>query len=250
MALSRIQQKNNQETTLPRRRRVKAEVHDAIQLRIVDGLLMAFGPEGDPVPPALLRMVSREGPTSFLEQDSGAAVDCERVLTVFGVQQRGALADRPGDRWIRAMLGLEGSFEPTPPELLEEEPNDPLPDLPALAALNGDGGAPKAGRLTAAEDVASDNRRTVLISFDAAEEAKMAKADALLFRGLVESMTLSAGNFDPLLEAWVLRPDELDSLRLDIEEDAPGTLAIGIDAIVIRGNGDRWSIGTKIIDLS
>lgn len=247
MALSRILRQGDQEATLPRRRRIEAEVNDTVQLRIVDGLLMAFGPDGDPVTPTFLRTISSEGPTSFLEQDSGKAIDSERVLTVFGVQQRGALSDRQGDRWIRAMLGLEGSFEPTPLELLEQESNDPLPDLPSMRATTRDDDGLRAAT---AADAASGKPRTVRVSFNAAEYAEMARADALLFRGLVEGMTLSAGNLDPLLDAWVLQPDDLARLTLEIGGDALGSLALEIEAIIIRGDGDRWSVGTKVIDLN
>jgi len=251
MAFSWILRKDNQDPVPPRRRRVRPEVHDSIQLRIQDGLLMAFGPENDPLPPALLRTVSKEGPTSFLERDSGQAVDCERVLTVFKVQQRGALSDRPGDGWIKAMLGLEGSFEQTPRELLEQEPNDPLPNPPFSFAENqGDDWLEESLSAEELEDDASRDGNAVTITFDAAEQARMKHADVLLFQGLDESVTLSAGHFDPELNAWILRPDDIDALTLEAAENAPRSFVIDVEAIIVHGDGDRWPVGRKIIDLA
>ncbi|MEM9441021.1 MAG: hypothetical protein AAGA73_11290, partial [Pseudomonadota bacterium] len=107
----------------------------SIQLSVQDGVLMAFGPEGDPVPPHLLKELctSRDGCTLRLKE--GQDVDSQRALAVFDAQQRGALASRESNRWVASFLGHEGSFEPTPQELLDREPNDELPPHPPSANM-------------------------------------------------------------------------------------------------------------------
>ncbi len=98
-----------------------------IHLRVEDGLLMAFGPDGDPLPPGLLTTTGEElrdhGPPLY----DGHPVDHERMVEILLAQRTGALAaeGRRCDRWIEAMLGVAGQFEPTPAGLLATEA-DPL----------------------------------------------------------------------------------------------------------------------------
>jgi hypothetical protein len=259
MAFSWVLRSNTEETTLPRRRRRAVEVHDTIHLRIDDGLLMAFGPDGDPVPPAMLRSASNSGTKGFLELDSGAVVDSQRVLEIFNAQRKGGHADYRSDGWVRAMLGLEGTYEPTPAELLEQEPDDPLPAIPDtpvdaeeldLGLADLDLGLVEASSPEPEEQHPSQETRTASISFDVPEHAMMAKADALVFQGLPEGIALSAGNFDPMLKAWVLRPSDTESLTLSAETDMPDSITFDVDAVIIRGEGDRWPIGTKTVHLA
>lgn len=91
---------------------------------------MAFGPEGDPVPASLARDVCAEADVKRLRLRNGISVDCQRALAVLEAQQRGKLSKTPSNRWIEAMLGIAGSFEPTPEALLEREPNDAMPPEP------------------------------------------------------------------------------------------------------------------------
>ena len=101
-----------------------------ITLRVEDGILMACGPDGDPVPPSLVKATVVTDPEGTFPLDTGALVSRQRVRDILEAQQRGGLSERPSDPWIEAMLGLVGSYEPTPPELLDSEPDTPMPRLP------------------------------------------------------------------------------------------------------------------------
>jgi hypothetical protein len=76
---------------------------------IRDGLLMVFGPDGDPVPPQVFGAAAAEQPDAALRLADGAQVPAERVAAVLDAQIGGRLggAGEDGDEpWIRAMLGL------------------------------------------------------------------------------------------------------------------------------------------------
>lgn len=206
----------------------------AICLRIEDGLLMAFGPDGDPVPPSLLKSVDADE----LILESGEWVDRQRVLDVLDAQQKGALCDHPNDKWIEAMLGLAGGFEPTASEHLAKEPDGPTPVLPDTAREGtGDADRPISEWVTP-------------LTFDTAECDQMAEADALLVRGLADGMSLSAGRFDPTLNGWVLSPGQLPALAVQRADSAASHVAIDVTAVSIEGNGKRWPAATKEIDLA
>jgi hypothetical protein len=80
-------------------------------LRIEDGLLMAFGPEGDPIPPAAFLATAAEQPDTEVALADGSRALAERVARVLDAQAKGRLAGQHADRargeaWIKAMLGL------------------------------------------------------------------------------------------------------------------------------------------------
>lgn len=210
----------------------------AICLRIEDGLLMAFGPDGDPVPPSLLKSTDADHAGDELILESGEWVDRQRVLDVLDAQQKGALCDHPNDKWVEAMLGLAGGFEPTTPERLAEEPDSPTPALPDTA-LEGrrDADGPISEWVTP-------------LTFDEADCDKMTEADALLVRGLADGMSLSAGRFDPALNGWVLSPGQLPALAVQRADNAASHVEIDVTAVSIEGNGNRWPAATKEIDLA
>ncbi len=97
---------------------------------------MAFGPEGDPVPPRLIDELCTGVDGSRLRLKGGAIVDSRRALTVFDAQSRGPLADRTSNRWVESFLGHVGGFEPTPQELLDQEPDGDLPPQPPSVYLS------------------------------------------------------------------------------------------------------------------
>jgi hypothetical protein len=103
--------------SMPKEPRAQSGSPAAIRLRIEGGLLMAFGPGGDPAPP---RLVASDHDAALL-LENGGLVDRQRALAVLEAQQKAPLAGVPNDRWIEAMLGLAGEFEPTDPALLERE---------------------------------------------------------------------------------------------------------------------------------
>ena len=80
-------------------------------LRIEDGLLMAFGPEGDPIPPAAFVAMAAEQPDAEVALEGGTRAPAQRVARMLDAQAKGPLAGPSGDwaggeAWIKAMLGL------------------------------------------------------------------------------------------------------------------------------------------------
>lgn len=210
-----------------------------ICLRVEDGLLMALGPEDDPMPPSLVRSMCAGDPKGTLQLENGETVDRRCVLNVLDAQQKGPLADEVSDGWIEAMLCLGGAFEPTTPEVLEQEPLGAMPSLP------DDGGEQ-------ASTKRPDPETEIItpLAFDKTEHRSMAKADALLFNGLQAGTSLSAGHYDPAIDGWVVRPGELPSLAVQRSENAPKSAEIDVIAIALQENGKRWPITTKTLELA
>ena len=121
-----------------------------VRLSIEGGLLMAFGPDGDPITPDLLKEACDHQPNVRLTMSNGGAVEQDRLLAVIDAQQRSRLADHKNDRWIRAMLGLEGGFEDASDSDLESESRAQIRRL----ALGMPG-----GETITLHDVDLDNRR-------------------------------------------------------------------------------------------
>jgi hypothetical protein len=97
-----------------------------VSLKIEDGLLMAFGPEGDPIPPVAFLPMAAEQPDAEIALADGSTAPAQRVAAVLDAQARGRLARQHGDRtggeaWIKAMLGV-----------------GPQPVLAAAAELRGE----------------------------------------------------------------------------------------------------------------
>ena len=83
---------------------------DQISLRIDDGLLMALGPDGDPLPPAAVVAAARAQPEAALRLGDGIVVPASRAVVVLEAQAAGPLAGMAdgasADEWLRSMLGL------------------------------------------------------------------------------------------------------------------------------------------------
>lgn len=239
MAFSWILGKRRQERDSDGYEGPSADVAGTINLRVEGGLLMAFGPEGDPMPPSLVTSACADDPKGTLQLESGKTVDRRRVLNVLDAQQKGPLADEPNDGWIEAMLCLGGAFEPTAPGVLEQEPLGIMPPLP-----DESDGQPSARRPDPETEVMTP------LTFDAAERRSMAKADALLINGLETGVSLSAGHYDSAIDGWVVRPDELPSLAVQRRESAEKTVDIDVTAIALKEEGKRWPIATKQMALA
>ena len=238
MAFSWVLRKRKSNDKAPDTEQASEPKAPAICLRIEDGLLMAFGPDGDPVPPSLVKSASADDHADELLLESGEWVDRKRVLDVLDAQQGASLADHPNDPWIEAMLGLSASFEPTPSDLLENEPDGPTPALPD-------------GALEAWDDADHLLSEWVTrLTFDQAERASMAAADALVVRGLTDGTSLSAGRFDQDLKGWVLSPSQLSGLAIQRADGATPQVEIDVTAVSIEGSGKRWPAATKAIDLA
>jgi hypothetical protein len=76
---------------------------------IEDGLLMVFGPDGDPIPPEIFAVAAAEQPDAGIEVRDGLPVAAERIAAVLDAQMRGQLGAAGGGAdhaWIEAMLGV------------------------------------------------------------------------------------------------------------------------------------------------
>ncbi len=216
-----------------------SDVAATISLRVEQGLLMAFGPDGDPIPPSLVKSACADDPKGTLQLESGKTVDRRCVLNVLDAQQKAPLADEPNDPWIEAMLCLGGAFEPLAPELLAKEPLGTMPPLP-------DDGS------NASSTSRPDPETEVMtpLASNAAEHRSMAKADALLVNGLKTGVGLSAGHFDPTIDGWVVRKADLPSLHIRRSESAAKAAKIDVTAIALQENARRWPVASKRIELA
>ncbi|MGI9419041.1 MAG: hypothetical protein ACR2RA_14525 [Geminicoccaceae bacterium] len=214
-----------QETTL------RAE---SIILRVENGLLMTFGPDGDPLPPDLVRSICAAGDGDTLTMETGHKVDQSRVLAILDAQQRGPLAEHRSSGWVRAMLGFSGGFEETPSDRLQSEPIGSAPPAPNLA--DGDEGP--------------DTEWLTPLPFGEAEIKALADADAILVHGLGGGMRLSTGHFDPMLNGWVVRPHEAPVLSVQRTDGADNSAEIDVTAVSIEGKGTRWPVITRHLQLA
>lgn len=106
---------------------------------IREGVLMVFGPEGDPLPPQAVIALAARQPGAGLAFGEEARIPADRIAAVLAAQTRGPLAPGASDAdaasWIEGMLGLG--------EDLEDEA-DPWPDAGAEDESVGLEGSPEA----------------------------------------------------------------------------------------------------------
>ena len=95
-----------------------------VALRIEDGLLMAFGADGDPLPPAVFAAAAQEQPGALV-RFGDTTVAPLRAAAVLEAQTRGPLTGASdgaaAERWIRSMLGLGPQPATTSAAELEDE---------------------------------------------------------------------------------------------------------------------------------
>lgn len=111
-----------------------------IKLTIEKGLVMAFGPEGDPITPEILKEACARQPDASLRLPDGFDVNRQRLIDVIDAQQGGKLAEQPSDDWIKAMLGAEGGFEQASPACLQREISEGKSMLVGRLTLDMPGG--------------------------------------------------------------------------------------------------------------
>ncbi|MEM7023510.1 MAG: hypothetical protein AAF637_13100 [Pseudomonadota bacterium] len=100
-----------------------------MELVIEDGLLMVFGPEGDPVPPAAFIELAAEQPEVTLSLADGIGASAARVAAVLEAQTLGRLgAAEHGDRWIQTMLREGEGPEQASDATIETELTDTWPE--------------------------------------------------------------------------------------------------------------------------
>jgi hypothetical protein len=100
---------------------------------IEEGLLMVFGPDGDPVPPRVFAAVAAADPAALLELPDGTTVPAARIAAVLSTQVLGRLGRfSQGSEWILAMLREAGRPEPASEDELraEQDASDALHERP------------------------------------------------------------------------------------------------------------------------
>jgi hypothetical protein len=116
-----------------------------MRLAIEEGLLMVFGPEGDPVPPQAFAVAAAAQPAALLELPDGTTAPAARIAAVLRAQVLGRLGrTSQGDEWILAMLREAGG-----PEQASED------DLRAEQDASGDVDVIAAGPLPESDDQAA-----------------------------------------------------------------------------------------------
>jgi hypothetical protein len=81
---------------------------ELMRAEIRDGVLMVFGPDGDPVPPQAVAAAAAAQPGAMVGWADGPAIEAERIAAVLEAQKDGRLGskDDGDDAWIKAMLGI------------------------------------------------------------------------------------------------------------------------------------------------
>lgn len=87
----------------------------ALRLLIDDGLVLAVGPSGDPIPPDLLQELADVAPMAAISLPDGRSVSMARAAAVLTAQKTGRLAPSGADAWLLAMLGAGPQVEDVPP---------------------------------------------------------------------------------------------------------------------------------------
>ena len=167
----------------------------AVSAVIEDGLLMIFGPDGDPVPPEAFRAAADDQPEALVRLGGDERVSAARIAAVLEAQRAGRLVpgEGEGSGWIAAMLGLGPQpASAIPDELEAEERLSQSVDLPGRMRLGPDGVLDLGCLAAAAERMA---------------------ATSVEIAGLPSAAMLSAGH-DQGGGTWHLVPNELAGLVL------------------------------------
>ncbi len=127
-----------------------------MRLAIEDGLLMAFGPERDPVPPHAFAAAAAAHPDARLALPDGTTVPASRAAAVLDAQSLGRLGKpEQGNAWILAMLREGAAPEPASEDQLRAEQGAGAPGShPTVAADEGSiaaGAASGGDRATSSE---------------------------------------------------------------------------------------------------
>jgi hypothetical protein len=194
------------------------------------GLLMIFGPDGDPLPPGAFAAAAADRPDAGVRIGTDARMPAHRVAAVLDAQSTGRLAagEDEANAWIEAMLGLGPQPTTCTPSELHAE------DGACGIALTGDeirigmadaelGGAPPADAQAAADDpVLLGLPETLVLGPDGvldlgcvadAVAGSHTPVASIVVSGLPDVAMLSAGARDDS-GAWHLSADELSGLAL------------------------------------
>ena len=208
-----------------------------MRLAIERGLLMVFGPEGDPVPPHAFAAAAAAHPGTLLALPDGTTAPASRVAAVLGAQALGRLgaADQAAG-WILAMLRAGGGLEPVSEDQLRAEQGAPGAPGSRPAVATDAGGivadAPPGGEQTGA----------------GGHDIPAAQADAALATPRDEEPAareaLDRASLDQAAAASELSPDlALPRLELDLEGIVLADAGLDLDVFADRLAADRPGCG-------
>lgn len=209
---------------------------EAIELVLEEGLLMALGPDGDPVPPDAFAAMASASPEASVHLASGGEVPIEKAAAVLQAQAGGKIVTgAQADAWIAAMLGLGSRPEmASPGELAAEADSMAPPPSASPRRAPGENGGSKA----ADADMASIPLGIALPCPDGLDAARVS---LVVLSGLPEGCVLSAG-IDEGGGRWLLVPADLEGLVLRVPPDRPESMTIGVTTLAITNrNGDLAS---------
>jgi hypothetical protein len=218
---------------------VRSEVLPPEGLRLVleDGLLMALGPDGDPVPPEAFAVMASESPEAAIPLASGGEVPARRAVAVLQAQASGKLvAGEQADRWIAAMLGIGPQADMASSEELQAEldPEAPQRDTCPRPAQSDESGRDASGD-------ALSSAIPLVIAPPCPEGLDATQVTVIALSGLPVGSVLSAGA-DEGGGRWLLTPPDLEGLLLQVPRDCPESVVITVNALAITDqNGDLAS---------
>jgi hypothetical protein len=171
----------------PKSRGLPAIALARVSLAIDDGVLMAFGPEGDPIPPGDFVAAAAEQSDAKVAWSGGETVSASRVAAVLEAQSRGPLGTERGDQnrgeaWVKAMLGL-----------------GPQPAMSSEAELRGERGVCELTAFGRELMITMPSGRSFLI----AEAAAAHQAEATVGLTLADGQAVSVGDLVARLRAHV-----------------------------------------------
>jgi hypothetical protein len=205
---------------------------DQMVASVQDGLLMVFGPEGDPVPPQVFADAAASAPEAMVSLANGIAVPACRVATVLKAQTLGRLGAANDGGWIMTMLRAEGKPAMASEEQLAAEHEDEAPPHEPSAP------GPEPVRLPPAPE--PDRAASVAGSADPEDGLDPESILLVVIRGVPDDVRLSAGVRDDD-GSWSLSPLDLPDLTITpASGEGPGEIGdreITITGIALRDGG-------------
>jgi hypothetical protein len=218
---------------------VRSEVLSPEGLRLVleDGLLMALGPDGDPVPPEAFAVMASDSPDAVIPLASGGEVLAGKAAAVLQAQASGKLTGgEQGDHWITAMLGIGPHPDMASAEELQAEVD---PEASQSGTWPPPAWSDESSREASDDDLPSGI--PLAIEPPCPEGLDATRVSVIALSGLPEGSVLSAGA-DEGNGRWLLTPADLEGLFLQVPRDCPESAVITVTALAITGqNGDLAS---------
>jgi len=201
-----------------------------VRLVIEDGLLMALGPDGDPVPPEAFRAALFAKVDAAVALDGVGEVSAEKALAVLQAQTDGMLAEgEDTDGWILAMLGIGPQPEMASDGDMQAEAHAQTGEPEAEARPEG---SEEPHREALPHGLLSPIPLSIVPPCP--EGLEPAQVTMVALSGLPDGSVLSGGS-DEGHGCWLLSPADLDGLLLRVPHDGPESVLLKVTAIAITG---------------